>query len=113
MLSLSLAALGLATIGAYAKPTVRPVGRLEIHLSTPTDKVASVSDVRVAATVNNVGEEDLKVLKLGTVLDDDQHTRSFIVSKDGKEVPFTGTTVCDSVFPTVCVVDQYSRRRFP
>ena len=105
MLSWSLAALGLATIGAYAKPTIRPVGRLEVYLSTPTDKVASVSDVRIVATVNNVGEEDLKFLKLGTVLDDDQHTRSFIVSKDGKEVTFTGTTVCDPVFPAVCAVD--------
>ena len=109
MLPLSLAALGLATTCAYAKPTVRAMGRLEVFLSTPTDKVASVSDVRIVATVNNVGEEDLKILKLGTVLDDDRHTRSFIVSKDGKEIPFTGITVCDPVFPTFRVVGQYSR----
>ena len=94
MLSLPLVALGLATVCAYANPTVRAVGGLEISLSTPTDKVTSVSDLRVVATVKNVGDEDLKILKSGTVLDDELPTRSFIVSKDGKEVPFTGITVC-------------------
>ena len=109
MFSLSLAALGLATTCAYAKPTVRAMGRLEVSLSTPTDKVVFASDLRVVATVKNVGDEDLKILKPGTVLDDDHHTRSFIVSKDGKEIPFTGTTVCNPVFPTFRVVGQYSR----
>ena len=93
MLSLPLVALGLATICAYAKPTVRAVGGLEISLSTPTDKVTSVSDLRVVATVKNVGDEDLTILKSGTVLDNELPTRSFIVSKDGKEIPFTGITV--------------------
>ena len=93
MLSLSLITLGLATIGAYAKHTVRAVGGLEVSLSTPADKVASVSDLRVIATVKNVGEGDLKILKLGTVLDDEHPTRSFIVSKYGKDVPFTGIEV--------------------
>ena len=93
MLSLPLVVLGVATICAYAKPTVRAVGGLEISLSTPTDKVASVSDLRVVATVKNVGDEDLKILKSGTVLDNGLPTRSFIVSKDGKEAPFTGITV--------------------
>ena len=93
MLSLSLVTLGLATIGAYAKPTIRAAGGLEISLSTPADKVASVSDLRVVATVKNVGDEDLKILKFGTVLDNKLPTRSFIVSKDGKEAAFTGVKV--------------------
>ena len=105
MFLLSLTALGLAAIGTYAKPTVRAVGSLEVYLSTPTDKVASASDVRVVSTVKNAGNEDLKILKLGTVLDDEHHTRSFIVSKDGKDVPFTGTTVCASAFLTFCATD--------
>lgn len=99
MLSLSVITLTLATIGAYAKPTVRAVGGLEISLSTPTDKVASVSDLRIIATVKNVGDEDLKVLKHGTVLDNELPTRSFIVSKDGKEAPFTGVTVRAHLHP--------------
>ena len=100
-----LVTLGLATIGAYAKPTVRAAGGLEVSLSTPADKIASVSDVRIVATVKNVGDEDLKVLKFGTVLDNEHPARSFIVSKDGKDVPFIGTTVCARVAsPTFCVV---------
>ena len=93
MLSLSLATLGLATIGAFAKPTIRAGGSLEVSLSTPTDKVTSVSDLRVVATVKNVGGDDLKILKFGTVLDNKLPTRSFIVSKDGKEAAFTGIKV--------------------
>ena len=93
MLSLPPVALVLAAICVYAKPTVRAVGGLEISLSTPTDKFASASDLRVFATVKNVGDEDLKILKSGTVLDDELPTRSIIISKDGKEVPFTRVTV--------------------
>ena len=100
MLSLSLITLGLAAVGAYAKPPVHAVGGLEISLSTPTNKVASVSDLKITATVKNVGDEDLKILKFGTVLDNESHSRAFIVSKDGKEVPFAGTTVCVPSFPT-------------
>ena len=107
MLPLILVTLGLAAIGAYAKPTDRKVGSLEVYLSTPTDKVASVSDVRLFATVKNVGDEDLKVVKFGTVLDSERPTRSFVVSKDGKDVPFTGIVVrtC-SLFSTIsCLPD--------
>ena len=93
MLSLSLFTLGLATIGAYAKPMVRAAASLEVSLSTPADKVASVSELRVVATVKNVGDEDLKVVKPGTVLDNEHRTRSFIVTKDGTQVPFTGIEV--------------------
>ena len=108
MLSLSLITLGLATIGAYAKPTTRTPAGLEIYLSTPTNKVASVADLRIVAIVKNAGNEDLKILKLGTVLDIESPTRPFIVSKDGKEVPFTGSTVCTSTFLTFRAVDRYS-----
>ena len=103
MLSLSLVTLGLVTIGAYAKPTVRAVGDLEVSLSTPTNEVRSVSDLRVVATVKNVGDEDLKILKFGTVLDNELPTRSFIVRKDGKEAPFTGVTV-RAYFPLPCIL---------
>ena len=100
MLSLSLITLGLAAVGAYAKPPVHAIGGLEISLSTPTNKVASVSDLKITATVKNDGDEDLKILKFGTVLDNESHSRAFIVSKDGKEVPFASTTVCVPSFPT-------------
>ena len=93
MLSLSFLTLYLAAPGAYAKPMVRSATGLEISLSTPADKV-KVSELRVVATVKNVRDEDLKVLKLGTVLDNEHPTRSFFVTKDGKQVPFTGVEVC-------------------
>ena len=104
MLPLSLVTLGLAIIGAYAKSTVRPGGGLELSLSTPANKVASASDLRVSATVRNAGDDGVKILKLGTVLDSEHPTRPFIVSKDGKEVPFIGTTVRAPAFPTFRVV---------
>ena len=104
MLPLSLSTLGLAIIGAYAKPTARPGGGLELSLSTPANKVVSASDLRVAATVKNAGDDDLKILKLGTVLDNEHPTRPFIVRKDGKEVPFIGTTVRAPAFPTSHVI---------
>ena len=112
MLSLSLVALGLAAIGACAKPTVHAPGALDVSLSTPSNRVASASDLRIVATVKNTGDEDLKILKYGTVLDSEHPTRSFTVSKDGKDVPFTGTTVCALAFPTLCVVVNFHAHRF-
>ena len=109
MLYFSLLTFGLATTCAYAKPAVHTAGDLEVYLSTPTDQVASVSDLRVVATVKNTGDEALKILKLGTVLDNERHTRPFIVTKDGKEVPFTGTIVRTPPFPTLRC-QRYSRR---
>ena len=50
--------------------------------------------LRIVSTVKNVGDKNLKVVKLGTVLDNERYTRSFIVTKDGKQVPFTGVEVC-------------------
>ena len=103
MLSLSLIALGLATIGAHATPAVRTVSDLEVVLSTPADKVTSASELRVVATVKNIGDKDLEVVKFGTVLDDDLRAPSFIIRKDGKDVPFTGVAeVCP--YPSHCTL---------
>ena len=100
MLYLSLVTLGLATIGTYDEPTVRTLSSLDVSLSTPTDKVASVADLRVIATVKNTGERGLRILKFGTVLDDEHPTRAFIVNKVGEEVPFTGAAVRTPAFPS-------------
>ena len=111
MLSTSLVALGLAIIGAYATPAARAVGSLEVSLSTPTEKVASPSEIRVIATVRNVGDQDLKVVKFGTVLDDDLRTPSFIIKKDGKEVHFTRVTMVCACPPHPTL--PYSRSHQP
>ena len=103
MLSLSLIALGLATIGAYATPAVRAVRNLEVVLSTPTDKVAFASELRIVATVKNVGDKDLEVIKFGTVLDDDLRAPSFIIKKGGKDIPFSSfAKVCP--YPSHCIL---------
>lgn len=109
MLTLPLVALGLATIGTYAGPAVRSAGNLEVSLSTPADKVTSVSDLRVITTVKNTCNENLKIFKFGTVLDEVYPTRSFIVRKDGKEILSTGVAVRTPALPIFCIVGQYSR----
>ncbi|KAF9033584.1 hypothetical protein BJ165DRAFT_1331684, partial [Panaeolus papilionaceus] len=43
----------------------------------------------VSATVTNTGNEDLRVLKYNTILDNNP-TRNFRLFKDGKEVGFQG-----------------------
>ena len=102
MVSFSLSIIALATIGAYAKPTARAVGGLEVSLSSPVDKVASVSELRIITTVKNVGDKDLKILKPGSVLDNQRPTRSFVVRKDGKVVDFTGIKVCPCSSHLLC-----------
>ena len=108
MLSLSLLTLGLATIGAYSKPAIRAPGGLEISLSTPANTVTSVSEIRVVAVVKNVGDDDLTIRKSGTVLDNRETTQSFIVTKDGEDVPFTGFKVCAHSLPSAlpCLPDH-------
>lgn len=100
MLPLSFAALGLVAIGAYARPLVRDVGGpANTSLSTPADKVTPVSDLRVAITVKNLNDKDLKILNPGTT-DNELPTRPSVAVEDGKEVPLTGITVCVPAFPT-------------
>ena len=106
MLSLPLLTLGLATIGAYAKPTIRVPGGLEVPLSTPANTVTSVSEIRVVAAVKNVGDDDLTIRKFGTVLDNRETTQSFIVTKDGDDVPFTGFKVCALPSALPCLPDH-------
>ena len=98
MLSLSLTALGLVTIDAYAKDAIGAVGGLEVSPSTSTHKIVSKSELRVVTTVKSVGDGGLKIFKFKTP------TRSFTVNKSGNKVPFTGVKVCaylpHRVFPS-------------
>ncbi|EEB95326.1 hypothetical protein MPER_05717, partial [Moniliophthora perniciosa FA553] len=61
---------------------------LEVKASAPA--TSSIDDLKLTVVVTNLGEEDVKVLKYGTVLDDSLPTRAFTVTKDGIEVPFVG-----------------------
>ena len=100
MLSLPLLILGLATIGAYAKPTIRAPGGLEVPLSTPANTVTPVSEIRVVVVVKNAGDDDLTIRRSGAVLGNQHPTLSFIVTKDGEDVPLTGFKVFAHSLPS-------------
>ena len=63
---------------------------LLMRVPTAPSEVHSITDIKVTAAVTNTGSEAIKVLKFGTVLDDQFPTRSFSVSKDGVAANFTG-----------------------
>jgi deuterolysin len=89
MLFTPLAALVLAASGALASPTKRASG-LVVTVSSKNAKVQSVEDLVLTAKIENTGSEAVKILNYATVLDGHRPTRSFTVSKDGKEVGFVG-----------------------
>ncbi|PVF95094.1 zincin [Serendipita vermifera] len=87
----TLFVLALASLAA-ATPLKRTPG-LVVTLSTPEASIESINDISLTATVENTSDEDIKVLKIGTVLDAGLPTRSFTVTKGGSEVAFEGVKV--------------------
>lgn len=55
--------------------------------------VDSVVGAKIVASVTNTGSESVKILKYGTVLDANTPTKSFTITKGGKEVAFEGIKV--------------------
>jgi deuterolysin len=80
---LSFATLALALSAGDLKVSVTPV----------STSVASIEDIVLTAVVSNPTDKDIRVIAANNILDGDQPTRSFGVSKDGKAVPFTGALV--------------------
>ncbi|ESK90392.1 deuterolysin metalloprotease family protein [Moniliophthora roreri MCA 2997] len=74
---------------AFAGPTKRS-NSLVVDVTGPAGPVSKPDELEFKATVKNTGSEAVKVLKYNTILDGSLPTRSFVVTKDGKEVPFTG-----------------------
>ncbi|KAF8650947.1 hypothetical protein AX16_005014 [Volvariella volvacea WC 439] len=89
--ALSLLALSFAAT-VLASPTKRFDG-ITVELSAPSSSVASIDDLTLTATVTNTGSETVRVLKYGTILDENLPTNSFEVTKDGQVVPFTGVRI--------------------
>uniref|UniRef100_A0A0W0FWJ4 Deuterolysin n=1 Tax=Moniliophthora roreri TaxID=221103 RepID=A0A0W0FWJ4_MONRR len=81
-------ALVLAS-SVFAGPMKRSSG-LTVDVAGPSGAVSDVNQLKFKATVKNTGSDDVKILKYGTVLDGGLPTRSFSVTKDGKDVSFTG-----------------------
>jgi deuterolysin len=87
----SPAILALFVSAALALPQKR-FGGLTVKVTGPGSSVSSVDELKFVAAITNTGSEDVKVLKYATILDS-LPTRSFTVTKDGTEVPFTGVKV--------------------
>lgn len=80
LLSLTTLALGLST------------GDLTVTVNAVSAKVSSIEDIILTAVVSNPTDSDIRVIKLANVLDESS-SESFKVSKDGKDVDFTGIYV--------------------
>ncbi|KAJ2930413.1 hypothetical protein H1R20_g6691, partial [Candolleomyces eurysporus] len=88
--------LSIASL-AFGSPLEKRAEGLTVELSTAASIISSIEDLKVVATVTNTGTEPVRLLKYGTVLDDKLPTKSFVVSKDGEAVPFTGVKVSVSL----------------
>ncbi|KAI0755056.1 Metalloprotease [Daedaleopsis nitida] len=88
MFSIALVTLAISGALTLATPAKRAPA-LEVSLKAPTE-VHSIDDIKVTAAVTNTGSETLKVLKYGTILDNEFATRSFSVNRDGTAANFTG-----------------------
>ncbi|KAK7042057.1 Deuterolysin metalloprotease family-domain-containing protein [Favolaschia claudopus] len=82
---------------AVADPNKRTTDSLPVEPSAAANTFNSVTDLILTATVSNNGAESIKVLKYGTILDGDLPTRSFTVTRDDKEVDFTGIKISVSL----------------
>jgi deuterolysin len=82
VLFLSLGALALATSADDLKVTVKAV----------SSSVDSIEDIILSAIITNPTSEDIRVLAKNNVLDGGS-TSSFAVSKDDKDLLFTGVRV--------------------
>ncbi|KAL1668256.1 hypothetical protein GGF50DRAFT_46941 [Schizophyllum commune] len=84
------ATLGLAS--TVAAGPMRRSSELSIDISAP-ENVRSLDAMQVTASVTNTGSESVKVLKAGSVLDNELPTRSFFVSKGDSKVDFSGVKI--------------------
>ncbi|KIM28816.1 hypothetical protein M408DRAFT_133737 [Serendipita vermifera MAFF 305830] len=80
---------GLAT-QIVATPVKRAASTLVISTSTTRPNTDSTDDIELLVKVENTSEEDVKVLKYGSVLDSELPTQSFIVTQGDQSVAFTG-----------------------
>ena len=69
-------------------------GSLKVSVSASAARSSS-KDIVLTAVIENPTKEEVRFIKYGTVADDQFPTRSFLVTKDEKEVNFAGITVCN------------------
>jgi len=85
---------------AFASPLTKAEG-LVVELKPNSASVGSIADLTFVASVTNTGSEAVKILKFNTILDEKLPTKSFVVTKDGEAVKFTGAKVRSCVFQIV------------
>ena len=81
LLSLTTLALGLS------------VDDLKVSVKALQTDVDSIDDIVISAIVTNPTDRDIRVFAKNNVLDGSTTTTSFTVSKDGKDLLFTGIQV--------------------
>jgi len=81
LLSLTTLALGLS------------VDDLKVSVKALQTEVDSIDDIIISAIVTNPTDRDIRVFAKNNVLDGSTTTTSFTVSKDGKDLLFTGIQV--------------------
>ncbi|KAG8826157.1 hypothetical protein FRC17_008358 [Serendipita sp. 399] len=82
-----------AFAGLAATTPLKRAPNLVVSLSTTSPSIDSLDTLTLTAKVENTSNEDIKVLKFGTVLDSKLPTKSFLVSRGTQAVPFTGVQV--------------------
>lgn len=98
----------LLAFASLALAVARPLtpGDLTVELSTrfSSNSVSSVDDILLTAVVSNPTTEDVKVVKLGSILDADAPTKSFKVKKGDVDVPFIGITATPNLQDTASYI---------
>ncbi|KAH8802021.1 hypothetical protein DL96DRAFT_775400 [Flagelloscypha sp. PMI_526] len=88
---LTLVLISLVSITFLVSPSYAHFEGLKVSIAA--NDVSSIADLKVDATVANVSPEDVKILKYGTVLDNNLPTKSFTLTKNGTDVAFIGARI--------------------
>jgi len=79
------------TIIAFVVSPIHAI--LKINVVPSRHNITSIDDLRLDIEVTNTAAEDVKVFKLGSILDGSTPTQSFHVVKGGIKVAFQGVQV--------------------
>lgn len=93
-LLLTFAAVYLGLAGhIVATPLKRDAPTLVISTSTTTPNTGSTNEIEILVKVENTSDQNVKVLKHGSVLDNKLPTQSFTVTQGDQPVAFTGISI--------------------
>ncbi|TFL00252.1 hypothetical protein BDV98DRAFT_605353 [Pterulicium gracile] len=106
MLLAPLAVLALV-VGGFASSS-KTASELVVSFASRDTIIQSIDQLFLIAEIQNTGNTNVKILNFATIFDAHRPTRSFVVTKDGAEVAFTGVAMSvdlelldDSAFTTI------------